>query len=65
MPKLKTHKGLSKRVRISARGKVKRKRAGMSHLMSGKRGKVKLHLRRPVMSIGADAKKIRRALGRG
>jgi large subunit ribosomal protein L35 len=36
MPKQKTHKGLSKRVKVTATGKVKRKRTGGGHLMSGK-----------------------------
>jgi len=35
MPKLKTHKGLAKRVKVTAKGKFKIKRAGGSHLMSG------------------------------
>ncbi|MHC4426911.1 MAG: 50S ribosomal protein L35 [Planctomycetota bacterium] len=39
MPKQKTHKGLSKRVKITASGKVKRKRTGGGHLMSGKNAK--------------------------
>ena len=36
MPKQKTHKGLKKRVKITATGKIKHKRAGAGHLMSGK-----------------------------
>ena len=39
MPKQKTHKGLSKRVKVTATGKVKRKRTGGGHLMSGKNAK--------------------------
>jgi large subunit ribosomal protein L35 len=39
MPKQKTHKGLSKRVKVTASGKVRRKRAGGGHLMSGKNAK--------------------------
>ncbi|MBA7598364.1 50S ribosomal protein L35 [subsurface metagenome] len=39
MPKQKTHKGLSKRVKITASGKVRRKHAGGGHLMSGKNAK--------------------------
>jgi large subunit ribosomal protein L35 len=39
MPKQKTHKGLSKRVKITGTGKVKHRRAGGSHLMSGKDAK--------------------------
>ena len=45
MPKQKTHKGLKKRVKITARGKLKRKRAGAGHLMSGKSGKQRRRLR--------------------
>jgi len=36
MPKQKTHKGLAKRVKVTARGKVKHRRAGGSHLMSSR-----------------------------
>lgn len=39
MPKMKTHKGLRKRVKVTASGKIKRKRAFGGHLMSGKGGK--------------------------
>ena len=39
MPKQKSHKGLSKRVKVTATGKVMRKRAGGGHLMSGKNAK--------------------------
>jgi large subunit ribosomal protein L35 len=39
MPKQKTHKGLSKRVKITATGKVKHHRAGAGHLLSGKNAK--------------------------
>jgi ribosomal protein L35 len=36
MPKLKTHKGMKKRFKVSATGKVSHKRAGSSHLNSHK-----------------------------
>ena len=39
MPKLKTHKGIKKRFKVSATGKVSHKRAGSSHLNSHKSGK--------------------------
>jgi len=39
MPKQKTHKGLSKRVKVTATGKLKRGHAGAGHLMSGKNAK--------------------------
>jgi len=39
MPKQKSHKGLKKRVKLTASGKVKHKRACGGHLMSGKSAK--------------------------
>ena len=39
MPKQKSHKGLSKRIKVTATGKVKRHRSGGGHLMSGKNAK--------------------------
>ena len=46
MPKLKTHRGLAKRVKITARGRVKRARAFHSHLLSSKSPKRKRNLSR-------------------
>ena len=46
MPKMKTHKGLKKRIKITATGKVKHKRPNASHLMSGKSGSRVGHLRK-------------------
>lgn len=43
MPKQKTHKGLKKRVKVTANGKIKRGRTGAGHLMSSKNAK---HARR-------------------
>ncbi|OHB53850.1 MAG: 50S ribosomal protein L35 [Planctomycetes bacterium GWF2_50_10] len=39
MPKHKTHKGLKKRVKLTATGKIKRGKTGGSHLLSNKRSK--------------------------
>ena len=39
MPKMKTHKGLAKRVKVTASGKVKHHRSGAGHLMSTKNAK--------------------------
>jgi large subunit ribosomal protein L35 len=44
MPKLKTHKGLAKRMKVTARGKLKHRRPGASHLMSVKNAKRRRHL---------------------
>jgi large subunit ribosomal protein L35 len=59
MPKLKTHKGLAKRVKITARGKVKHHRPGASHLMSVKNAKRRRRINRPgVIGNKALAKKM-------
>lgn len=45
MPKMKTHKGLKKRVRVTGTGKIRRRKAFSGHLMSGKSGKRRRLLR--------------------
>jgi large subunit ribosomal protein L35 len=62
MPKLKTHKGIKKRFKVSATGKVSHKRCGSSHLNSHKSGKQIRRLRKKsTMKVSADAKRLRRA----
>jgi large subunit ribosomal protein L35 len=63
MPKLKTHKGMKKRFKVSANGKVRHKRCGSSHLMSHKSGKQVRRLRKKsILKVTAEAKRIRFAL---
>ena len=63
MPKNKTHKGLAKRVKITARGKVKRRQAFTGHLLSSRSSKQRRRLRRGIMMNKADAKKVLEKLG--
>ena len=63
MPKQKTHKGLSKRVKVTGTGKVKRKRSFGSHLMSGKSAKRRRKIGSSTLITGAAAKTTRAALG--
>jgi large subunit ribosomal protein L35 len=63
MPKMKTHKGIKRRVKVSATGKVRFKRSFASHLMSGKSQKRVRRARRPSFLSGAMAKKLRIAVG--
>ena len=63
MPKQKTHKGLAKRVKLTARGKVKRRQSFTGHLLSSRPGKQRRRLRQPLLMGKADAKKVREALG--
>src|SRR5208337_1455806 len=63
MPKLKTHKGMKKRFKVSANGKVSHKRCGSSHLMSHKNGKQVRRLRKKAtLTVAAEARRIRFAL---
>ena len=63
MPKQKTHKGLSKRVKVTARGKVKRKKAGMGHLMSSKTSKRRRQLAGSAIAKTATAETMKIKLG--
>jgi len=63
MPKLKTHKGLAKRMRKTRNGKIVRNQANCGHLMSGKSGQRKRRLRRKRTVKTAQAKVYARGLG--
>ena len=61
--KMKTHKGVKKRFKVTANGKVTHKRCGSSHLNSHKSGKKIRRLRKKsVVKIGAEAQRFRRAI---
>jgi len=65
MPKLKTHKGLSKRVKITKNGKILRPHSGKSHLNSGMSPKRRRQLRRKALIAAGFVRRIKRALGAG
>ncbi len=62
MPKMKTHKGTKKRMKLTANGKVKHKTANAGHLMSGKSGNRCRSLRKSSILKGAIAKRVVRTL---
>ena len=62
MPKQKTNKSAKKRCRVTRNGRIKRSRAGKSHLMSSFRGKRVRQLRRPALVSKAEEKTVRRML---
>jgi large subunit ribosomal protein L35 len=63
MPKHnKTNKGLLKRLKITATGKVKYKRPGASHLMSGKSAKCRRRMRSRGIMNPLEAKKVKACL---
>ena len=63
MPKQKTHKGLAKRVKVTASGKVKRKKSFSGHLMSKKNGKRRRRVGSSVLVKASDVAKIKVMLG--
>ena len=62
MPKQKTHKGLSKRVKITASGKVRYRRAGGGHLMSGKNAKRRRRVTSSAIMTTAAARRVKNEL---
>jgi large subunit ribosomal protein L35 len=63
MPKQKTHKGLAKRVKVTGKGKVKRRKSFTGHLLSGRPSKLRRKNRQSALMPEAEAKKVREALG--
>jgi large subunit ribosomal protein L35 len=63
MPKLKTHKGVAKRVKVSKRGKVRRHQAWHGHLMTGKGSSRRRRLKRAVIANKQVARRLARLLG--
>lgn len=59
MAKQKTHRGLAKRVKRTATGKLKRGHAYRSHLAPRKTTKQKRQLRRPGLVHPSDYKRIK------
>ena len=65
MPKQKTHKGISKRVKVTAKGKIRYKKAGAGHLMSVKTSKRRRKISTPGALDNAFSVKMRRAVDIG
>ncbi len=66
MPKLKTRKGVAKRLRLTKQGKIKYSPCGKSHLLSGKKPARLRRLRRAKTVEGTrDIKYIKRMLPYG
>ncbi|RKX71518.1 50S ribosomal protein L35 [candidate division WOR-3 bacterium] len=62
MPKKKTKKSLAKRIKITKKGKITRRKAGVSHLLSKKKKKRKRHLRKKKVLEGGSLGRLRRLL---
>ncbi|GDY26056.1 MULTISPECIES: 50S ribosomal protein L35 [unclassified Agarivorans] len=62
MPKMKSNKGAAKRFRKTASGGFKYKQAGLRHILTKRRTKVKRHLRPKGMIAASDIASIVRML---
>ena len=62
MPKLKTSRGAAKRFKMTAKGKVKRRRGYLRHILSTKTRKQKRHLRKAAIVDKSNEKAIKRLL---
>ncbi len=62
MPKMKTHSSAKKRFTITGSGKIKRKKAFKSHILTKMTKKRKLRLRHSGLVSKADEKRIKQLL---
>ena len=62
MPKIKTNRATAKRFKITAKGKVKRRRAYLRHILSNKTSTQKRNLRKPALVDKSNEKAIKRLL---
>lgn len=63
MPKMKTHTGAAKRFSVTATGKVKRRKAYKSHILTKKSQKRKRNLRKgTIIETTGEAKRMRRLI---
>jgi large subunit ribosomal protein L35 len=64
MPKNKTHKGTSKRVRVTGSGKLMREQANNQHKFEHKTGQRKRRLDADQVISPADTRRLKKLLGR-
>jgi len=62
MPKLKTHTGAKKRFKVTGGGKIKRRKAYKSHLLTGKSAKRTRALRTATLVSDSEYDKIKKLL---
>ncbi|MFF3856716.1 50S ribosomal protein L35 [Micromonospora sp. NPDC002575] len=64
MPKMKSHTGMGKRVKVTGKGKVVAEQAGKRHLLEKKSSTRTRRLTGTVELAKADTKRIKKLLGR-
>jgi large subunit ribosomal protein L35 len=65
MPKTKSHSGAKKRLKVTATGRLLRRKAPKSHNLEKKSAKLKRSFRRDADVSRSDAKRLRKLLGLG
>ncbi|GLW94212.1 50S ribosomal protein L35 [Actinokineospora globicatena] len=64
MPKMKTHSGTAKRVRVTGKGKLRRQQAGLRHKMEKKSSELTRRLSGTEEVAKADVRRLNRLLAR-
>ena len=64
MPKMKTHSGAKKRFDITRTGKIRRRQAFLNHILEKKAPDRKRRLGKMTVVSPADAKNVRKMLGK-
>ena len=64
MPKMKSSSGAKKRFKLTATGRIKRKRAFKSHILTKKSPKRKRNLRQSALVDKADAPRVRQMISK-
>jgi large subunit ribosomal protein L35 len=64
MPKQKTHSGITKRVKVTARGKLLRQKAGLLHRLEKKSSELTRRLSGVTEVSKADTRRVKKLLGR-
>ena len=62
MPKMKTNSGAKKRFKVTAKGKIKRKKAFTSHILTKKSQKRKRNLRKKTLVDKTDVPRIKQLI---
>ncbi|SHK12941.1 50S ribosomal protein L35 [Paramaledivibacter caminithermalis] len=62
MPKMKTHRGAAKRLKVTGSGKIKRAKAYKSHILTKKSSKRKRNLRQSGLVSKGDLKRIKKVI---
>ncbi|MEV4659934.1 50S ribosomal protein L35 [Micromonospora sp. NPDC049301] len=64
MPKMKSHTGMGKRVKVTGKGKIVAQQAGLRHNLEKKSSTQTRRLTGTVVLAKADVKRIKKLLGR-